>query len=136
MILLLLILEALLTFTIGDDHQCSKFKAQENISKWSKKVFKSQDKKRAKKYWYEKHIGDSNVDDLRNHFYEMSSQTLQNHCQNIKRVGGQWLGGCGYLDGEKLICMDKLYKSVKKDECLVYSFGIGKLNANIEINRD
>ena len=36
------------------------------------------------------------------------------------------MGGCGFLDGEKLICMDGLYEDVINNNCLVYSFGVGK----------
>lgn len=90
------------------------------------KLLKKQDQNRIKKYWK------SNLDltqltlrkkiDL---FYEMSSHPLQNYCQVIKRFGGVWYEKCGYLDGEKLLCMDKLYAAVKNKSCLIYSFGLG-----------
>ena len=32
---------------------------------------------------------------------------------------------CGFQDGEKLLCMDGLYKSVQNQTCIVYSFGLG-----------
>ena len=65
-------------------------------------------------------------DTLRDQFYQMTTQPTQSSCQVFKRVGGQWYNYCGYLDGEKLLCMDGLYKSVMKKECLIYSFGLGK----------
>ena len=30
----------------------------------------------------------------------------------------------GPLDGQKFVCMDKLYKAIQNDSCLVYSFGL------------
>ena len=31
---------------------------------------------------------------------------------------------CGFLDGEKLLCMDGLYEALEQKNCLVYSFGL------------
>ena len=58
----------------------------------------------------------------------MTTEIFQSECQIFKRISGKWLGGCGFLDGEKLICMDGLYEDVITTNCLVYSFGVGKYN--------
>jgi hypothetical protein len=45
-------------------------------------------------------------------------------CTVGKQIGGEWLGNCGHFDGQKFVCLDKLYEDVRRNECLVYSFGI------------
>ena len=47
-------------------------------------------------------------------------------CSNIQRLGGRYLSGCHYWDGHKFVCTDELHKDIENNECLVYSFGIGK----------
>ena len=53
----------------------------------------------------------------------------------LKRISGSWISvnyttevsskiPCGFHDGEKLLCMDGLYKAVQNQTCLVYSFGL------------
>ena len=43
-------------------------------------------------------------------------------CRVLKRVGGKWLNrSLKQIDGDKFICLDPL---LKKDDCLVYSFGL------------
>ena len=61
---------------------------------------------------------------LKEAYYELVPQVQQNSCQILKKIGGAWMKNCGFWDGEKLICMDKLYPSIKNDSCLVYSFGL------------
>ena len=55
----------------------------------------------------------------------MLHQPVQTSCKILKRIEGQWTKHCGYLDGQKFVCMEKLYKSIQNDSCLVYSFGLG-----------
>lgn len=58
-------------------------------------------------------------------FYQIVSQPLQTHCTFSKKIGGEWLRSCGFFDGDKFVCMDKMYDDMKTpDKCLVYSFGI------------
>ena len=33
--------------------------------------------------------------------------------------------GCNEVEGQKTVCLDKLYEDIRRGECLVYSFGIG-----------
>ena len=61
----------------------------------------------------------------------MTTEIFQSQCQIFKRISGKWLGGCGFLDGEKLICMDGLYEDVITNNCLVYSFGVGKYDLKV-----
>ena len=49
---------------------------------------------------------------------------LQSVCNVGKFFGGQWLDGCGGMDGHKFVCLDKLYADVQSGNCLIYSFGI------------
>jgi hypothetical protein len=49
---------------------------------------------------------------------------LQSFCTVGKLFGGQWMGGCGAVDGNKFVCLDKLYGDVMSGRCLIYSFGI------------
>ena len=37
---------------------------------------------------------------------------------------GHLLSRCGFMDGEKIICMDNLYQGITNGSCLVYSFGL------------
>jgi hypothetical protein len=41
-----------------------------------------------------------------------------------KFFGGRWfsLGGC--IDGNKFVCLDRLYHHIQNGNCLIYSFGI------------
>ena len=39
-------------------------------------------------------------------------------------MAGRWRDDCGFLDGEKLLCMDSFYKALEEKNCLVYSFGL------------
>ena len=41
------------------------------------------------------------------------------------RLGGMYLGGCHVYDGQKYVCMDELMEDMERQECIVYSFGIG-----------
>ena len=54
------------------------------------------------------------------------SQPLQTHCTFSKLIGGEWLSGCAFFDGDKFVCMDKMYDDMMSGDgkCLVYSFGI------------
>lgn len=59
-------------------------------------------------------------------YYQMVSKPLQSHCNILKNFGGQWNKRCGFLDGEKMVCMDGLYRAIKNKSCLIYSFGLSK----------
>lgn len=62
--------------------------------------------------------------EIKDRFYRVLSQPLQSYCSVSKKIGGQWLSNCGFLDGDKFVCMDKMKESVQKGDCLVYSFGL------------
>jgi hypothetical protein len=61
---------------------------------------------------------------VKNTYYKNIAQPLQTICHVLKRVAGRWNKMCGFLDGEKLLCMDGIYTAVKSGNCLVYSFGL------------
>ena len=61
---------------------------------------------------------------LKDHFFETLNLPLQNVCQIIKKIGGQWNHECGFVDGEKFICMELFYEALINGNCLVYSFGL------------
>ena len=50
--------------------------------------------------------------------------TFNNGCHVLKKVAGKWSPKCGFLNGEKLLCMDNLYKAIEQKNCLIYSFGL------------
>ena len=61
---------------------------------------------------------------VKDDYYRTISRAAQNSCQIVKRFDGRWASECGFVDGEKLICMDGLYNAVQNGTCLVYSFGL------------
>ena len=70
---------------------------------------------------------------LKDMFYENINKPLQNECKILKKVGGSWRpNSCGFVNGEKMICMDVIYKALKDDSCLIYSFGLSE-NWDFEI---
>lgn len=65
----------------------------------------------------------SNVDKLRDKFYNMVTLAMQTICTNGRMVGGIWSSACGAMDGNKFVCFDKILND--STPCLVYSFGAG-----------
>ena len=63
-----------------------------------------------------------------NYVHEFFQSFIQNpqrsFCKEMKRFGGQYRNECKYLDGQKFVCMDNLFKDIANDECLIYSFGV------------
>ena len=55
----------------------------------------------------------------------MTSQTFENECMVIKKFGGHWSSVAKIIDGQKPVCLDKIYKDIQSGKCLVYSFGVG-----------
>lgn len=58
---------------------------------------------------------------VRDAFYRVVGMPLQTPCNVAKKLGGKWLYRCGFVDGDKHVCMDALKEG---EECLVYSFGV------------
>lgn len=65
-------------------------------------------------------------------YYQIVSKPLQSHCNILKGFGGRWIKRCGSFDGEKMVCMDGLYKAIQNKTCLIYSFGLAE-NWDFEI---
>jgi len=105
---------------------CDEADLVQKIAEWANTlpVLVKQDEKRLKNFREFEPITD-NPSLLRNEYYRMVSETQQTACNIIKRIGGRWLKECGFLDGEKIVCMDNLHEAVKTDTCLIYSFGLG-----------
>ena len=61
--------------------------------------------------------------EVMNNYYQLTSLVSSNGCNVVKKMAGSWMK-CGFLDGEKLLCMDNLYNAIQNGTCLVYSFGI------------
>ena len=61
--------------------------------------------------------------EVMNNYYQLASLVLSNGCNVVKKMAGSWME-CGFLDGEKLLCMDNLYSAIQNGTCLVYSFGL------------
>ena len=94
-----------------------------NLLNWSEKVFETQDYQRIVDL---QNIKEETLDkhSAREKYYELVTKPLQNPCKILKRIGGTWYGGCGFSDGEKLLCMESLYRAIHNGTCLVYSFGL------------
>ena len=56
-------------------------------------------------------------------YYQLSSQIMSDGCNILKKIAGRWMK-CGFLDGEKLLCMDGIYQAIQNGSCLIYSFGL------------
>jgi hypothetical protein len=109
---------------------CTKFEAPPSvhvaqIANWANLVLKEQDAQRLEEFWISNHQPET-LRQIRNFYYKKVSNHLQTGCNVIKRIAGRWLPDCGFLDGEKFLCMDRLYEDVKSGNCLVYSFGLCK----------
>lgn len=66
----------------------------------------------------------STLAEARDHFYNIMNMPLQSVCSVGKFFGGNWLSQCGAFDGNKYVCLDKVYSDVLNGNCLIYSFGI------------
>ena len=62
---------------------------------------------------------------IRDKFYQLTSQTFETNCMVTKKFGGNWNPGMKIVDGQKPVCLDKLYQDLQIGNCLVYSFGVG-----------
>ena len=90
---------------------------------WSRSIpaLVKEDDKRRKKLLNKKV---KTLGEVRDQFYSIANMPLQSVCTVGKFFGGQWLGGCGGLDGNKYVCLDHFYQDVINKKCLIYSFGI------------
>ena len=59
------------------------------------------------------------------HFLKTSLSTLLDIYYLLSQNSKITLHFSGFLDGEKIVCMDNLHEAVKTDTCLIYSFGLG-----------
>lgn len=94
-----------------------------DITNWSDLVLETQNSRRIQTL-LDTNLAELDGQQLKETYYELVPQVQQNSCQILKKIGGAWMEKCGFWDGEKLICMDKLYPFLKNDSCLVYSFGL------------
>ena len=62
--------------------------------------------------------------ETKDHYYKTVSLTDQSVRNIVKQIAGTWIDQCGFLDGEKHICIDRLYPALQNGTCLVYSFGL------------
>ncbi len=109
-------------------------KSRPDIVNWSNSVMKDQDVKRRRDNWKysSEAVSLMSRSDVRDAYYKLASEVNQSACNVIKRVSGRWMGGCGFLDGEKLLCMDGLYDAVINKTCIVYSFGLCEIIQFVE----
>lgn len=124
MFTLLLILAILSVFSIAEKQSCDQEDYIEKVAKWTRTlpILVQQDEQRLKNLADFEPIDDPSL--LRNEYYRIVSETQQTPCNVLKRIGGRWIKECGFLDGEKIVCMDNLYYDVKGGKCLIYSFGL------------
>ena len=45
-------------------------------------------------------------------------------CKEKHRFGGSYRPFCHYVDGGKIVCIDKLISDIANNECVIFSFGI------------
>ena len=57
-------------------------------------------------------------------FHTIVMDTYSTVCHVKKRLGGVYENHCHVMDGQKYICMDDLAEDIRKQECLIYTFGI------------
>ena len=125
-----------LKFTNGEEVNSCHIYSNEiaRISKWSELMLKSQDNERINQIFDKSGIKIKSKMEVIDKYYEIVAKPLQSGCNVLKRIAGAWGENgsgvyldnyCGFQDGEKLLCMDGLYKSVQNQTCLVYSFGLG-----------
>jgi len=129
---------ALLSGTTADIHLKSEedikdcrvdgyeLKEIDTIAKWANSlpVLQVQDAERASLLFDNSLNKLSSLKWIRDRFYQVTSQPLQTSCTVGKHIGGKWLGNCGHFDGQKFVCLDKLYRVIQEKKCLVYSFGV------------
>lgn len=109
------------------DHTCDikEFQSVFEVSSWTNEILQSQDKERRSL------LQRINTSDLKastraevlDSYYHLTSLVSSNECHVLKKMAGKWMK-CGFLDGEKLLCMDNLYNAILNGTCLVYSFGL------------
>ena len=63
-------------------------------------------------------------EDLQMLFHEFVQNPHLGRCSSLKRFGGKYQKACQYFDGHKFVCLPELQYDIKKDECLIYSFGV------------
>ena len=122
----LLVFLQILTVSFSEKIPCDEDENLiDKIAEWSRNlpILVKQDERRLKNFAEFEPIDEINL--LRNTYYKFVSETQQTACNIIKRIGGRWIKECGFLDGEKIVCMDNLHEDVSNDKCLIYSFGLG-----------
>ena len=97
-----------------------------SLEEWSKTIpaLQSEDEKRTEKLL--SILTDPSLEDVKDQFYRIANMPLQTICTVGKTFGGRWLSKCGALDGNKYVCLDKLYDDIASGNCLIYSFGIAE----------
>ena len=80
----------------------------------------------ASEKWFQyKENEEDNFHSIREKFYHLTGQTFETQCMVIKKFGGNWNPDMKIVDGEKPVCLDKIYHDLQNGNCLVYSFGVG-----------
>ena len=69
-------------------------------------------------------FGEENKLKIQEDYYKLITNLDRDECSIFKRISGTWAPTCGFNDGEKLLCMEKLYSALQNGSCLVYSFGL------------
>ena len=64
-------------------------------------------------------------DDIIDHFQRILALPLQTVCHVGKWVAlNRWNKKGGSTDGERYLCMDNFFEDIRKEKCIIYSFGI------------
>jgi len=70
------------------------------------------------------------MDNAKDIFYQTLTTPLQSFCRMLKRFGGKFNKEKHGNDGDKFMCLDNI---LKKDSCIMYSFGI-KYDLSFELS--
>ena len=115
---------------LQDDHARDN-KAKNEISEWANNlpILKDQDDRNINHMKYLVAENEKNPklseDDFIDHFQRILALPLQTVCHVGKWVAlNRWNKKGGSTDGERYLCMDNFFEDIRKDKCIIYSFGI------------
>ncbi|XP_071746644.1 probable methyltransferase-like protein 24 isoform X1 [Lepeophtheirus salmonis] len=86
------------------------------------KWFQNEDEKKIKEILNTQNF--ANDETLFRSFFQLTANPLQSKCRVLKRIGGNWMPSCNFVDGAKWMCIDDIMRDVSRNKCVVYSFGI------------
>ena len=109
--------------TLAFENGCSRKSTNfTEVSIWSRNALYQEDQERINYLMEPPNFKE--IYEFIDRFHEVSAKIINGACNIFKKFGGTWMNWCAFNDGEKLVCMEHLYRAIKSDDCLVYSFGL------------